>query len=70
MKHGQMQMHNHPGWTVAEGAFGAGAALLGFVVSTLQQVELELRVASLIVGLVVGLLTVVKLIRDLRKKDG
>ena len=47
---------------------GMGSPLLGVVTSFQQQLEWHLRIASLLVGLLVGLLSLISLIRKLRNK--
>lgn len=46
---------------------GGTVNLLAFLVS-MQDIELWLRISSLVVGNLVGLLTVIKLVHGLRKK--
>lgn len=49
---------------IVKGAIGAGAPMLATVLSYLDQIEAWLRIASLIVGIGVGIAT----IRSLRRK--
>jgi hypothetical protein len=47
---------------------GMGSPALGVVTSLQEQIEWHLRVASLVVGLLVGLLTLLSLARKLWRK--
>ncbi len=47
---------------------GTASPLLGVVTSMQEQIEWHLRVASLVVGLLVGLLSMVAMIRKLRRR--
>ncbi len=49
------------------GIVGTASPLLGVVTSMQEQIEWHLRVASLVVGLLVGLLSMVTMIRKLRR---
>lgn len=59
-----MEEHHH---TLAKGAVGIGANLLGVITSFQQELEWWLRISSLAVGLVVGLLTAWSIIRKARR---
>lgn len=50
------------------GIVGTASPLLGVVTSMQEQIEWHLRVASLVVGLLVGLLSMVAMIRKLRRR--
>jgi len=50
------------------GIVGTASPLLGVVTSMQEQIEWHLRVASLVVGLLVGLLSMVTMVRKLRKR--
>ncbi len=50
------------------GIVGTASPLLGVVTSMQEQIEWHLRVASLVVGLLVGLLSMVTMIRKLRRR--
>lgn len=47
---------------------GTASPLLGVVTSMQEQIEWHLRVASLVVGLLVGLLSMVTMVRKLRRR--
>ena len=49
---------------LTKGIFGGGASFLGFAVS-LSEVEVSLRITSLVIGIIVGVLTIVSLLRKL-----
>ena len=53
---------------VLRGIVGTASPVLGVITSMQQQVEWHLRVASLGVGLLVGILSLVAMIRKLRKR--
>lgn len=50
------------------GIVGTASPLLGVVTSMQEQIEWHLRVASLVVGLAVGALSLIAMIRKLRKR--
>ena len=50
-----------------KGLVGTVSPFLGILTSLQEQIEWHLRIASLVVGLAVGVLTLVSLIRKLRK---
>lgn len=56
--------HFHPLW---RGVLGVAAPSAGAIVSCLPQVEAWLRVTSLVIGCLVGLLTAISLVRNIRK---
>ena len=51
-----------------KGIVGTASPFLGILTSLQEQIEWHLRVLSLIVGLLVGLLTLISLARKLHKK--
>jgi hypothetical protein len=51
-----------------KGVVGTASPLLGVITSMQEQIEWHLRVASLFVGLLVGLLSVLGMWRKLRKR--
>ena len=55
--------------TVERGALGTFASIGSAAVSLVSQLEVSLRVAGLIVGLAVGVVTLVSVLHDLRKKQ-
>ena len=57
--------HHH---TLAKGALGAGANLLGVITSFQQELEWWLRITSLGVGVLVGILTAWSIIRKARRR--
>ena len=57
-------MDEHQFKTLATGVVGASTSIGAALYSLLPQLEMWMRVGSVIVGLAVGLLTLVKLIRD------
>jgi hypothetical protein len=61
-----MQQH----FTTAErGALGTFASLGSAAVSMVSQLEVYLRIAGLCVGLAVGIVTLISVLHDLRKKQ-
>jgi len=52
--------------TIVQGAGGAAVTFGSLVVSVLPQIEIGLRIAGLIVGLLVGIVTLVSMIRKLK----
>ena len=54
--------------TVERGALGTFASLGSAAVSMVSHLEVYLRVAGLMVGLAVGVVTLISVIKDLRKK--
>ena len=61
-------LHQHLS-TVERGALGTLASLGSTAVSMVSHLELYLRVAGLCVGLAVGLVTLISVYHDLRKKQ-
>ena len=51
-----------------KGVIGTASPVLGVVTSFQEQIEWHLRIASLVVGLAVGVLSLVAMIRKLKKK--
>jgi len=47
---------------------GTASPLLGVITSYQEQIEWHLRLASLLIGLVVGILSLVSMVRKLRRK--
>jgi hypothetical protein len=54
--------------TVERGALGTFASLGSAAVSMVSHLEVYLRVAGLMVGLAVGVVTLISVIKDLRRK--
>jgi hypothetical protein len=61
-------LHHHLS-TVERGALGTFASIGSAAVSLVSQLEVYLRVAGLIVGLAVGVVTLISVLHDLRKKQ-
>lgn len=55
--------------TVERGALGTFASLGSAAVSMVSHLEVYLRVAGLCVGLAVGVITLISVLHDLRKKQ-
>ena len=55
--------------TVERGALGTFASLGSAAVSMVSHLELYLRIAGLCVGLAVGVITLISVYHDLRKKQ-
>ncbi|MCX6864737.1 MAG: hypothetical protein NTV46_00715 [Verrucomicrobia bacterium] len=53
---------------VNKAILGMVSPLLGLVTSYQEQIEWHLRVASLLVGLLVGIMSLVSMVRKLRKR--
>jgi hypothetical protein len=53
---------------VSKAILGMASPLLGLVTSYQEQIEWHLRAASLLVGLLVGIMSLVSMVRKLRKK--
>ena len=53
---------------LVRGTIGTASPLLGVVTSLQEQVEWHLRVASLVVGLAVGVMTLAGLVRKMRRR--
>lgn len=54
--------------TVERGALGTFASLGSAAVSMVSHLEVYLRIAGLMVGLAVGIVTLISVLKDLRKK--
>lgn len=61
-------LHNHLS-TVERGALGTFASIGSAAVSLVSHLEVYLRVAGLCVGLAVGVVTLISVLHDLRKKQ-
>ena len=55
--------------TVERGALGTFASIGSAAVSLVSQLEVYLRVAGLMVGLAVGIVTLISVLHDLKKKQ-
>jgi hypothetical protein len=53
---------------VSKAIVGMASPLLGLVTSYQEQIEWHLRVASLLVGLLVGILSLVGMVRKIRRR--
>jgi len=53
---------------VSKAFIGMTSPLLGLVTSYQEQIEWHLRAASLLVGLLVGILSLVSMVRKMRRK--
>lgn len=60
-------MDTHPFKTLATGLIGTGTSLGAAAYSMLPHLEAWVRLASVSVGLAVGIVTLLKLFKDLRK---
>lgn len=61
-------LHSHLS-TVERGALGTFASIGSAAVSLVTHLEVYLRVAGLCVGLAVGVVTLISVLHDLRKKQ-
>ncbi len=61
-------LHSHMS-TVERGALGTFASLGSAAVSMVSHLEVYLRIAGLLVGLAVGIVTLLSVYHDLRKKQ-
>ena len=61
-------MDEHQFKTLATGFVGASTSIGAALYSLLPQLEMWMRVGSVVIGLAVGLLTLVKLIRDWNRR--
>jgi hypothetical protein len=61
-------LHSHMS-TVERGALGTFASIGSAAVSMVSQLEVYLRVAGLCVGLAVGVVTLMSVLHDLRRKQ-
>ena len=64
-----MSLLHHHMTTVERGALGTFASIGSAAVSLVSQLEVYLRVAGLIVGLAVGVVTLISVLHDLRRKQ-
>ncbi len=53
---------------VGKAIVGMGSPLVGVVTSFQEQIEWHLRIASLLVGFLVGVLSLVAMVRKMRRK--
>ena len=53
---------------VSKAIIGTASPVLGVITSYQEQIEWHLRLASLLVGLMVGILSLVSMVRKLRRK--
>ena len=53
---------------VSKAIIGTASPLLGVITSYQEQIEWHLRLASLLVGLIVGILSLVSMVRKLKRK--
>ncbi len=64
-----MTMQEHSAIAIlVRGTVGTASPLIGVITSLQEQVEWHLRVASLLVGLAVGVLSLAALVRKRRKR--
>jgi len=63
-----MSLLQHHMTTVERGALGAFASIGSAAVSMVSQLEVYLRIAGLCVGLAVGVVTLLSVLHDLKKK--
>jgi hypothetical protein len=64
-----MSYLQHHMTTLERGALGTFASIGSAAVSLVSQLEVYLRVAGLIIGLAVGIVTLISVLHDLRKKQ-
>ena len=64
-----MSIFEHHLTTVERGALGTFASIGSAAVSLVSQLEVYLRVAGLMVGLAVGVVTLISVLHDLRNKQ-
>jgi hypothetical protein len=64
-----MSLLQHHLTTVERGALGTFASIGSAAVSLVSHLEVYLRVAGLCVGLAVGIVTLLSVLHDLRKKQ-
>ena len=60
-------MHDH-GSELVKGLLGVGSTMLGVLTSLQESVEYLLRCTSLFIGMTVGVLTAISIVRGWRKK--
>lgn len=53
---------------IVKGIVGMASPMIGIITSLQEQVEWHLRIASLVVGLAVGVMSLVAMVRKLRKR--
>jgi uncharacterized membrane protein len=53
---------------VSKAFFGMASPVIGLVTSYQEQIEWHLRIASLLVGLLVGVLSLVSMVKKMRRK--
>ena len=53
---------------VSKAIIGTASPVLGVITSYQEQIEWHLRIVSLLVGLLVGILSLVSMVRKLRRK--
>ena len=53
---------------VSKAVLGTTSPLVGIITSFQEQIEWHLRIASLLVGLLVGLLSLVSMVRKMRRR--
>lgn len=64
-----MSLMQHHLTTVERGALGTFASIGSAAVSLVSHLEVYLRVAGLCVGLAVGIVTLISVLHDLRRKQ-
>jgi hypothetical protein len=64
-----MSILQHHMTTVERGALGTFASIGSAAVSLVSHLEVYLRVAGLLVGLAVGIVTLISVLHDLRRKQ-
>jgi hypothetical protein len=64
-----MSLFHHHMTTLERGALGTFASIGSAAVSLVSQLEVYLRVAGLCVGLAVGIVTLISVLHDLRRKQ-
>ena len=64
-----MSLFHHHFTTVERGAIGTFTSIGSAAVSMVSQLEVYLRVAGLCVGLAVGVVTLISVLHDLRRKQ-
>jgi hypothetical protein len=64
-----MSYLQHHMTTLERGALGTFASIGSAAVSLVSQLEVYLRVAGLIIGLAVGVVTLISVLHDLRRKQ-
>jgi hypothetical protein len=64
-----MSLFHHHFTTVERGALGTFASIGSAAVSMVSHLEVYLRIAGLCVGLAVGIVTLISVLHDLRRKQ-